>query len=58
MLAELGVKGKIALFEKGIRKPVKKVTRAKAKEEFAAFMQASNSSLAMMNENISKIVVK
>ena len=55
MIAELGVRGKIALFEKGIRKPAKKPTQEKTRREFAAFMAQSNASLANMNSNLSRM---
>lgn len=52
MIAELGVKGKIALFEKGFKTRVKKTFK---KEEIALFMAASSASLQHMNDTMNKL---
>ena len=52
MINELGVKGKIALFEKGFKTRVKKTFK---KEEIALFMAASSASLQQMNDTMSKL---
>ena len=57
MIAELGVKGKIFLFEKGIMKSkiTKKVYK---KEDMTSFVNASSASMQNMNDLINKLVAK
>jgi len=59
MIAELGVKGKIALFEAGgLKKPVKRTYKPKAKEELTNFLTASSQTISNINAKLSKVVIK
>ncbi len=59
MIAELGVKGKIALFEAGgLKKPVKRTYKPKAKEDLTNFLTASSQTISNINAKLSKVVIK
>lgn len=56
MLAELDVKGKIALFERGFKKTV--IKSYKRDYDLTSFMTASNATIQSMTEKLGLIVVK
>lgn len=57
MIAELGVRGKIAMFNKGISRPVAPIARIKARQDFASFMNQTGSIFDRMKTNMSKLEI-
>ena len=59
MIAELGVRGKIALFEKGVKaKEAPKKSKRRAQEEYTNFIAQAGLSFENMMKSMDNLVVK